>query len=141
MNTPSTLRVDVPGFDAAQIAREAVSAKLTEAMIGSEDMVRKIVVAAMEQKVNSNGQISQYRSDNNTSFVEWLAQDLMREATKAVLKDRVERLRPVLEVEIEKHLKKNVRSIAVALTDSFIVHGKNGYGVTINLTAAFNPPR
>lgn len=131
----SSLSIDMPGVDFAGLAREAIAAKLTTALVGADDAITRIVVAAMEQKVEGNGSPSRYTSHNSASFVEWLAQDLIREATKQALKARVEKLRPALEAQIEKQLSKNTKSIAAALTESFIKHATAGYGVEVHLTA------
>lgn len=131
----SVLKVDVPGFDAAQIAREAIAVKISEAMIGEAEAIQKIVVAAMAAKVNNKGHVSQYSYENKIPYVEWLAQDLIRGATKQVLQTKVEQLRPVLERLIEKQLAKNAKSIATSLTETFIRSAKAGYGININLTA------
>ena len=131
----ASLNIEMPGVDFAGMAREAIAAKLTESMVGADDMINKIVVAALTQKVNERGSVDQYSSSNRVPFVEWVAQDLIREATKAVLKDRVEKLRPALENQIEKQLVKNTKSIAASLTNAFIQQASAGYGVVINMTA------
>ena len=131
----ASLNIEMPGVDFAGMAREAIAAKLTEAMIGSDDAIAKIVATAMGQKVNDRGQVDSYSYNNKTAFVEWLAQDLMREATKQVLMAKVASLRPAIEAHVEKALAKNTKSIATALTESFIRQAANGYGVTINMTA------
>lgn len=131
----ASLNIEMPGVDFGAMAREAIAAKLTESMMGADDMINKIVVAALTQKVNENGRVGQYSSENKTAFVEWVAQDLIREATKAVLKDRTEKLRPALEKQIEKELTKNTKSIAASLTNAFIKQAAAGYGVVINMTA------
>lgn len=133
----STLRVDVPGFDAGQIAREAIAIKLSEALIGSDDAIRKIVISAMETKVSEKGSHSSYSYENKIPYVEWLARDLIQAATKQVLQNRVDAMRPALEALIEKQLAKNAKSIAASLTETFIRNTKAGYGININLTAEF----
>jgi hypothetical protein len=130
-----SLTIDMPGVDFAGMARDAIAAKLTEALVGADDAIIRIVAAAMEQKVEGNGQPARYSDHRNTSYVEWIAQDLIREATKQALKDRVERLRPALEAQIERQLSKNVKSIAASLTESFIRQAIAGYGVNVKLTA------
>lgn len=131
----ASMNIEMPGVDFAGMARDAIAAKLTEALIGADDAITRVVVAAMEQKVEGNGQPSRYSDSRNPSYVEWLAQDLIRSATKKALGDRVEALRPALEKQIEKQLSKNVKSIAGSLTDAFIKQAAAGYGVNINMTA------
>lgn len=138
MNAPAqkaSLNIEMPGVDFAGMARDAIAAKLTESLIGADDAIIKIVVHAMTQKVSDRGIVSNYSHENKTSFVEWLAGDLIREATKTILQDRVAKLRPALEAQVEKQLAKNVKSIATSLTEAFIKQASNGYGVQINMTA------
>jgi hypothetical protein len=131
----ASLNIEMPGVDFAGMAREAIAAKLTSALIGADDAITRVVIAAMEQKVEGNGQPSRYPNSQQVSYVEWLAQDLVRAATKQALADRVERLRPALEIQIEKQISKNTKSIAVSLTEAFIKQAQAGYGVIINMTA------
>ena len=135
MNQKASLNIEMPGVDFAGMAREAIAAKLTESMVGADDMISKIVAAALTQKVNEHGRVGQYSSENKTAFVEWIAQDLIREATRAVLKDRVEKMRPALEKQIERELLKNTKSIAASLTEAFMKQASAGYGIVINMTA------
>ena len=134
-NQKSSLSIEMPGIDFGEMAREAIAAKLTEALVGADTAIASIVAKAMTTKVNENGQVGNY--GNNTSFVEWLAQDLIRAATKKALAEKVEKLRPVIEAQIEAQLKRNAKSIAMSLTDSFAKKCTSGYGVNINLTAEF----
>lgn len=131
----ASLNIEMPGVDFAGMAREAIAAKLTEAMIGSDDAIVKIVAAALTTKVNNYGNVSSSKWENNTPYAEWLAGDLIRAATKAVMAEKVAALRPAIEAQVEKALTKNTKSIAVSLTDTFIKQASSGYGVIINMTA------
>lgn len=131
----ASLNIEMPGVDFAGMAREAIAAKITEAMVGAEAQIATIVAAAMAQKVDGRGMVHQYPSENKTSYIEWLAADLIRAATKEVLAKRVEALRPSLEKQIERELAKNTKSIAASLTQAFIRNAQNGYGVNITMTA------
>ena len=141
MMADAKLNIDLPGVNFEQMAREAISVKLTEALIGSDDAIMKIVVAAMSQKVSERGHVSNSSYENKTPFVEWLAQDLIRGAALNVVKAKVETLRPAIEKAVEAALNKNTKSIARTLTESFISSCKSGYGVKIELAASFNEPR
>lgn len=131
----ASLNIEMPGVDFAGMAREAIAGKLTEALVGSDAAIQGIVAAALTSKVDSRGQTSQYPSDNKIPFVEWLAHDLIRKAALQAVQSKVETLRPAIAKQIEAQLSKNAKSIAVALTDSFIKQATQGHGVTMNLTA------
>jgi len=135
MSQKQSLNIEMPGVDFAGLAREAIAAKLTEALVGEDATIMKIVVAAMERKVESNGNPSSYAAHHGIPYVQWMAEQLIRDATKDALKERVERLRPALQAQIERQLTKNVKAIAVSLTDAFAKQAAYGHGVVINLTA------
>lgn len=131
----ASLNIEMPGVDFAGLAREAIAAKLTQALVGEDATIIKIVAAAMERKVESNGSASSYSASYGIPYVQWMAEQLIRDATKAALAERIERLRPALQAQIERQLTKNVKSIAASLTDAFAKQASAGYGVVINLTA------
>lgn len=135
MTNKASLNIEMPGVDFAGMAREAIAAKLTEALVGADDAIVKIVASALTTKVNERGNVDNYSYNNKTPFAEWLAEDLIRSATKEVLAKKVEALRPAIEQQVEKALQKNTKSIAVSLTESFIRNAAAGYGVVINMTA------
>ena len=84
--------IEIPGVDFAGIAREVVAVKLTEALATSPDGVRSIVQAALGVKVQAeNGQPPRYSSDQTVPWVEYVAADMIRNATKEVLKAHVEK--------------------------------------------------
>ena len=135
MGDKASLNIDLPGVDFAGLAREAIAAKLTNALVGADDAITKIVATAMMMKVDDRGNVNNYSYENKTPYVEWLAQNLIRGAAMQALQARVETLRPAIEGLIEKQLSKNAKTIAITLSDNFIKQAKAGYGVVVNLTA------
>jgi len=129
----ASLNIEMPGVDFGEMAREAIAAKLTESLIGADTAIQGIVAAALTRKVDSRGEVDRYSSNNSIPFVEWLAQDLIRKATLDAVQAKVDALRPAIAKQIEAQLSKNVKSIAVSLTDEFARRAKDGYGVTMHL--------
>jgi hypothetical protein len=128
------LNIELPGVDFAGLAREAIAAKLVEAMVGADDAIRKAVAAALSQKVNERGIVNaQYGYENKTPFIEWLLQDLIRGATTEIIKAKVEKLRPAIEQEVERQLLKQGKAIAKLVCEQFIKQARNGYGVKIDV--------
>lgn len=129
----ASLNIEMPGVDFGAMAREAIAAKLTESLVGADAAIQGIVAAALAEKVDSNGNKERY--SGGIPFVEWLARDLIRKATLEAVQRKVEQLQPAIAKQIEAQLSKNVKSIAMSLTENFIKQAKAGYGVTMNLTA------
>jgi hypothetical protein len=128
------MKIDIPGVDFAGLARQAIAEKLTEALVGADDAIRKIVGAALTQKVNDRGQISQYSSDNKVPYVEWVAGEMIRAAAHQVLQAKVDALRPAIERAVEANLKQNAKAIAQALTGAFITASKDRYTVGVHVS-------
>jgi len=133
MSNNANMQIQIPGVDFSQMAREAIALKLTEALVGADDIIQKIVVSAMTHKVDDKGQTSQYASYNTTPFVEWLAQDLIRKATLEVLAKRVESMRPMIEKAVEAELKRSTKAAAKALTGAFVERAGSSYGLTCDI--------
>jgi hypothetical protein len=76
----ASMKLELPGVDFAGMAREMIAVKLTEALVGSNEAILGIVVAAMARKVDANGNVGRYDYENKTPYVEWLAQDMVRSA-------------------------------------------------------------
>ncbi len=84
MSEPAaSMKIDIPGVDFAGLARTAIAARLTEALVGADDAIRTIV---------GQGKIGPYSSDNTTPYVEWVAGELVRQAALQVLQTKVEAL-------------------------------------------------
>jgi len=137
----ATMKIDIPGVDFGALARQAIAERLTESLVGADDAIRKIVVAAMQVKVGSDGKVGTYASHNDTPYVEWLAQDLVRQATRAVLARKVEALRPAIERAVEDALKSSLKAAAKALTEAFIASARNSYTVDVGVTFKERAPR
>lgn len=134
MGEQPKLNIELPGVDFAGLAREAIAAKLTEAMVGADDAIRKIVAAALVQKVNERGIVNERSSyENKIPFIEWLLQDLVRSATLEIIKAKVDRLRPSIEQEVERQLLKQAKPIAKVVCEQFLAQAKSSYGVTISV--------
>src|SRR3990167_301501 len=129
--------IEIPGVDFAGIAREVIAVKLTEALATSPEGIRSIVQAALGVKVKEeDGKPPHYSSDKTVPWVEFVAADLIRTATKDVLKAHIDTLRPQIQKAVEAELKKNTTTIAGALVGAFIETAKEGYrlGVSMSFT-------
>lgn len=133
MTQNASMKIDIPGVNFEEMARGAIAERLTEAMLGADDMIRKIVIEALGRKVDDKGQVNSYSHHNNTPFVEWMAQDMIRAATFEVLKAKVEKLRPSIEKAIEAELRRSTKAAAKALTESFVERAKNAYGLSCEI--------
>lgn len=128
-------KIELPGVDFGALANELIAVKLTEALAMSPDGVREIVHAALGVRVAAdNGQPPRYSSDKTIPWVEFVAADMIRAATKKVLAERVETMKPQIEKAIEAMLKKSSGTIAEALVGAFTEQCKSGYRLNVGMT-------
>lgn len=133
MSETGKVEIQVPGVDFQELARLAIAERITTAMLGAENTIASIVGAAMQRKVDGKGNVSNYRSENNIPYVEWLAGDLISKATQEVLKTKVEALQPVIAKAIEAELRRNSKSIAKTLVEGWAATCKNDWRISINV--------
>jgi len=127
-------QIQIPGVDFEELAKQVVAVKVTEALAaGSQEAVQKLVLAALTKQVNpSNGQEPRHY-ESKVSCVEYVAGDLIRAATKEVLAERVEEMKPAIKKMVEAELKRNTKSIASALVDAYAAEAKHGYRLSVAL--------
>lgn len=114
----SKVEIQVPGVDFAQMAREAIAGQLTAAMVASPAMIQKIVAAALTQKVDSEGHARNgYGGDK--SYVEWVCENMIREAVVDLMGKELERMRPDLEKAVVTEIRRSAPTIAKALVKSY----------------------
>jgi hypothetical protein len=130
--------IEIPGVNFEDLARQVIAVKVTEALsVGSSEAVQRLVMAALTRQVNPENGNEPRSYDPKCSWVEFVAGDLIRQATKQVLTERVEAMKPAIKTMVEAELKRNTKSIASALVDAYAAEAKSGYRLTVAL--AFKP--
>lgn len=139
-NETAAMQIQIPGVDFGGMAQQAIAAKLTEALVGADDVIRRIVAQAIATKVNDKGEVDRHDSYNRTPMIEWLAQDMIRKAVLATLQSRIAAMQPEIEKAIEVEMKRTTKTIAKALATAFVERSKNQYGLSaeikLNIKAA-----
>ena len=128
-------QIQVPGVDFGEMARSVIAAKIAEALsVENTEAVHRLVMAALTTKVNAeNGSEPRSYDRNTVSWVEYVASDMVRKATKEALAEQVETLRPVIKKAVAAELKRNANSIAKALVDCYANEAKSGYRMSVNM--------
>lgn len=86
------------------IIETQVREALINALGGQDRLIAEMVDHTLQLKVNGEGKVGKYSSENKTPFIEWLARDAIRSATKAALKTYMDKHKHVLEAEIERQI-------------------------------------
>ena len=86
------------------IEAEIHSAIVTNLMKIDDKIISQLVSQVLNQMVDSNGKPSNNRYSDDKSFLVWLLNNAIKDATKEALKNYIEDRKETLTLEIEKQL-------------------------------------
>lgn len=131
MAEPSKVEMSIPGVDFAQMAREAIAGQLTQAMSATPAMIQKIVVAALTQKVDTEGRPRNgYGGDK--SFVEYVCEDMIRKAVIEMMNKQLVEMRPEIEKAVARVMKSSAGTVAEALVKSYLENVGHSWNTQID---------
>jgi len=102
------------------VLKRRIEAAIVSQLGNGEELIGKAVCAALSAKVNSSGKVSNSRYDNRYDFLELLAENSIREAATAALREWIAEKQDVIKKAVLAELKKPNRqkSIAAAYADA-----------------------
>ena len=131
------MKIDVGENIVEPIVRDQVAAAIASHLGDPEDLIRKLVGAAMKVKTNANGVVSSSSYENNHDFMEALCGKMIREAAKASLEKVVKEQAPAIEQAITEQLKRSPKKTAAAIM-SAMIEGQNLRSYRTTFTINFN---
>jgi hypothetical protein len=123
--------VNIPKDLLEPIIRQHIAAGVVAAIGDPATLIRAVVERACKEKVNSEGKKSQFEYDNKYDFVEAIAGQAIRAATKKAVLAYVEEQRPAIEAAVVAHLKRSTSKFAKALVDGMIASTHQRCDVTV----------
>ena len=112
------------------IIEKRIAAAIAEELGGAEAMIEKMVASALSVKVNRDGFVSKYSSDNKCDFVEAVTGKTIRgaaqEAMKQWAKDNSQKIKDAIIKEMMKptSCRKLAKAFAEAATNSIAISWK-----------------
>lgn len=103
------------------IVQPIVNAKINEAILlamgGSEFLIAKVVEQVFTQKVNQDGHISTYNSDNKYNWIDAVVTKTIKEATTIAINEIISTKQDLIKNEIIKQMssKKGIEGFATQL--------------------------
>jgi len=97
--------------------RDKINAAIAEQLGDPQEMITKLVGAALSQKVSSNGQVSRSSYDNKFEFLDILAGNFMREAAKEALTEFFEDNRSAIKEAVKKEVARSPAKMAKVFMD------------------------
>lgn len=98
------------------IVGQQVTAAMLTAMGGREEFMQKIVEAALTFKVDSNGNKSNYSSQNDQSWLLFTVNKMVQQAAREALKAWVTNNQPQIEKAIKTTMDKHSKDMALAFS-------------------------
>lgn len=108
-----------------EVTQPIVAAKIQEAVLAALGGSDKIVAAVIHQicntKVNSEGRVSQYSSDNKNNWLDFHVTEVIQKEVKAALVAQIQTNAEQIKEELVKQLqtRKGASKVAEALLSSF----------------------
>lgn len=116
------------------IIRDQIAAAVVAQLGDPAELIRKMVLQVLTQKVGSNGQISQYSSENKYDLIEALSANAIRTAAKAAVERLAQESHPQIEAEIIRQIKAAPKKTAAAIMAGFmgLAGQPNNYRLSAN---------
>ena len=111
----------------ASAVNARIEAEVMAALSGDE-IIGRFVTAALQQKVGEE----RYGRKQRT-FLAAAHHNAIQAATKAAVARLVEEERPLIEDEIRKALRRNVKTMADSIVGNLAAQASNAYGVRVEL--------
>jgi hypothetical protein len=127
--------VNIPKDLLEPIIRQHIAAGVVAAIGDPAALIRAVVDRACKEKVNSEGKRGQYDSDNKYDFVEQIAGNAIREATRKAVMTYVEEQRPAIETAVVAHLKRSTTKFAKTLVDGLVESTKQRWNINCEFVA------
>lgn len=111
------LNLDIDDDYLAEAIKNTVMTGIVESL-DKDKIVSGLVNTVLETKVDENGCISRYSSDNQYTILELYVKDMIRETVKEEMKKIVEEKKPQIQESIRKEL--NKKATLNKFIDAFI---------------------
>lgn len=99
-----------------------------------EEVIQTMVRLALNRKVDSEGKISNYSSDNRHTFIEIVAGKAIREAAKDAIMALVAEQKPLITRAVEDELRNSPEKTAAAIVSAFALNTQSNYHFKANFT-------
>ncbi len=116
------LNLDIDDDYLAEAIKKTVMTGITESL-NKDKIVSGLVNTVLETKVDKDGCISRYSSDNNYTLLEVYVNKMIRETVKEEMKKLVEEKKPQMQEIIRKEL--NKKATLNKFVDAFITSNLN----------------
>lgn len=129
------LNLDIDKDYLQEAVKQTVLMGISESLNGKNEIVSQIVNSVLNVKVDKNGIISSWESDNKQTLLEFYVKNMLTELAKEEIKNMVEEKRAEIRQTIRKELLKkvNINKFADNFIDSVSKNLDSTWKTTINI--------
>ena len=134
MNTNGMIQLDPKLIDS--LVKEHINAAMLSVLADKKEvLLSQMANQILNLKVNSEGQISNYQSENKYSWIEMTLNKELRGVIKQAVTEQLTAMKPDIEKAVKKEVAKSGTAIAKAIMGGFTEALKVGYKFNITIGA------
>jgi len=120
------------------VLQKQIQAAIVANLGGEKDLIAKAVTVALDKKVNADGCVSKYSSDNRYDYLEAVCSKAIRETTKKAVQEwlekNCEKIKKAVLAELNKP--RRAQSIAKSFADSVEKSVSCSWATNVNISFA-----
>lgn len=117
------------------IFQETLSQSIITAMGNKEEYIAALINTVLQQKVDNQGEVSRYPSDNKYNFIDIMVQKTIRKASEEAILEYVSENKEILKATVKKEMEKekNKSALVNAFVRGAVESFEYDYRVSANL--------
>lgn len=130
----SELNLQLPTEIVERAVRDKINAAIAAQLGNPEEMIQKLVEAALSQQVDSTGKRSRSSYDNKFEFLDVIMGNFVRDAAKEALNEYLEENRVKIKESVKKEIAKSPSKFAKVFMDGLTDSMKSSYSSRVEIT-------
>lgn len=128
--------VNIPKDILEPIIRAHIQTGVVAAIGDPATLIEEVVRRALTKKVDRNGTVSNYSTDNKYDLIEIVAQQTIEAEVKKAVIAWIEDQKPAIQKAVADSLKKKTGVFAKALVDGFVQCTKQDWRISCNFNVS-----
>lgn len=133
----SGLNLQVDNELVLPIIEAEIQSAIVRQLESADNLIPKMVQAALNQGVNSSGVVSKYKHDNEHTYIEYLCNQALQKAARVAMDKFIDENMPLIEAELAKQLARSKNKIAKAFVTGLGKSMKSTWRFDVGIN--FNP--
>ena len=127
------MNLKLPAEIVERAVRDKISAAIAAQLGDPEEMIKKLVGAALSQKVDSSGKVNKSDYYNEHEFLELMMSNFIRDAAQEALKEFMNENKSKIKEAVKKEVAKSPSKMAKVFTDGIISSMESRFSSSIEI--------